>query len=214
MLAAFVAPDAPTLLSRLPVETVIGIDIPIGLPTHDSRGAEREARALLGRRRSSVFPVPLRAALGARTLAQASVAQARVHHRGKRLSVQSFAILPKIREVDALVLSNREVLQRVVEVHPEVSFCCWNHESPLADSKKTRLGRQFRAALIEAAWPGALARLTDGLRSQHRGQWAVDDLHDAFAALWSARRYAWGVHRVLPSVPEWDASGLPMRIVV
>src|ERR1700681_1356015 len=45
----------------------IAIDIPIGLPATGSRDADRLARARLGRRRSSVFPAPLRAGIEART---------------------------------------------------------------------------------------------------------------------------------------------------
>ena len=213
-LTAFVAPTASALISRLRADTIIGIDIPIGLPTLDSRGAEREARSLIGIRRSSVFQVPLRAVLHCTTHSQASAIQVEVHRRAKRLSVQSFAILPKIREVDQLIGVDRGLLSRLVEVHPEASFWCWNDMMPLADSKKTKRGRESRAALIEAEWPGVAEQIAARLRIEHRGQWMLDDLYDAFAALWSAQRYATGRHLALPAAPEWDEKAIPMRIVV
>ena len=40
----------------------LAIDIPIGIPEAGARPADREARALLGPRRNSVFPAPVRAA--------------------------------------------------------------------------------------------------------------------------------------------------------
>jgi len=74
-------------------------------------------------------------------IGQASSRQAKVHRHGKRLSVQSFAILPKIREVDARVGQDPDLLTRLIDVHPELSFCCWNDAKPLLHSKKTSLGR-------------------------------------------------------------------------
>jgi predicted RNase H-like nuclease len=40
-----------------------------------------------------------------------------------------------------------------------------------------------------------------------------DDIADAFAALWTARRIVAGVARSLPDVPLLDSAGLPMRMV-
>ena len=50
----------------------VGVDIPIGLSDGPPRLCDVEARALLGERRSSVFPAPVRAVLGARSYEQAS----------------------------------------------------------------------------------------------------------------------------------------------
>ena len=52
---------------------VIAVDIPIGLPdSAEPRAADIEARKLLGKRRSSVFPTPHRAVLEAPTYAKAN----------------------------------------------------------------------------------------------------------------------------------------------
>jgi uncharacterized protein DUF429 len=40
-----------------------------------------------------------------------------------------------------------------------------------------------------------------------------DDLYDAFAALWTAHRISRGAAVEMPTDPEYDAAGLPMRIV-
>ncbi len=50
----------------LPRQTLIGVDMPIGLPDRvetGGRAPDRAARLLVGQRRSSVFPVPSRAAV-------------------------------------------------------------------------------------------------------------------------------------------------------
>jgi predicted RNase H-like nuclease len=98
----------------------------------------------------------------------------------------------------------------VRECHPEVSFAEWAGR-PLGHGKKSRAGREERAILIDAVWPGVRARLA---ARRPRGRWALDDLHDAFAALWTARRIRDGLARTLPSVAEHDARGLAMEIVV
>jgi predicted RNase H-like nuclease len=51
---------------------VIAIDTPIGLPTNGPRQADVLARQLIGRRASSVFSTPVRAALVAATHAEAT----------------------------------------------------------------------------------------------------------------------------------------------
>ena len=104
----------------------VAVDIPIGLPGEDGRTCDREARARLKGnpgRTSSVFPAPPYCVTEARNWEEASrLARDRT---GKGLTRQSFALLPKIRDVRCAVEScnlNRSVLPWLVEVHPEVSF--------------------------------------------------------------------------------------------
>jgi predicted RNase H-like nuclease len=52
--------------------TVLGIDIPIGLPESGPRLADALARQVLGSRASSVFSTPIRAALEAEPYAEAN----------------------------------------------------------------------------------------------------------------------------------------------
>ena len=51
------------LFSRKSKPKIIAIDIPIGLPEAGAREADLEARRLLGSRRNSVFPAPIRPVL-------------------------------------------------------------------------------------------------------------------------------------------------------
>ena len=105
---------------------VVGVDVPIGLLENYEKGGracDRAARKLLGRyRASSVFPAPVRCVLMANSWANACALSRASAPQGKAISKQTFAILPKIREIDVL-LQNRPELRAVVrEVHPEVSF--------------------------------------------------------------------------------------------
>jgi predicted RNase H-like nuclease len=146
--------------------------------------------------------------LPARSWEEACQIRFRLEH--KRMSRQAWGIVGKVREVDEILLRDRRLLDRVVEVHPELTFLEWAGR-PVPFGKKTRAGRAQRGALIDSLWPGQLERCRGCLRGAH---YAVDDLHDAFAALWTSRRIAAGLARQIPLELQRDPKGLPMRIVV
>lgn len=187
---------------------VLAIDIPIGLPATGPRPTDRAARALLGPRASSVFPAPVRASLDAVSYQDASDRSFAVH--GKRLSKQTFAILPKIREVDHALRSRVRDAERVFEIHPEVSFCVLNDDRPMVHPKRTGLGFTERLALVETHFPGAFDH---SRRTHSRSVAADDDILDALAALWTARRLGARQARAIPAGEvQYDGLGLPMAI--
>jgi predicted RNase H-like nuclease len=109
------------LLNALPKAKVIAVDIPIGLPEVGARACDKHARHELAQPRgSSVFPAPLRAVLAARSWEEACTIRLRIE--GKKMSEQAWGIVPKVREVDALLHKDAELAARVFEVHPEVSL--------------------------------------------------------------------------------------------
>jgi predicted RNase H-like nuclease len=189
---------------------VLAIDIPIGLPETGKRECDVEARRCLGSPRcSSVFPAPIRSALGARSREEASrITQAA---DGRRVGAQAYAIYPKIRSLDALMPSHSDARDRICEVHPEVSFWAWNQERTIAAKKKSSEGRRERLRLLET-WLGTSA-FEDARRSHPKRDVGDDDILDAFAALWTATRIARGEAVSLPMDPPRDAMDLPMRIV-
>jgi len=191
----------------------IGIDIPIGLPAATSRKCDVAARRLLKvPRSSSVFPVPMRAALNPKFTYKAAC-DANEKQCGKRLPQQSYAILPKIREVDRLLQKDANLRKRVYEVHPEVSFYYWNEEKPMEYAKKSGFGFLERYKLVEKEFPGAVLQI----REEHpRSAVADDDILDAIAAAWTARRINFGKkkYKCIPEgVPERDEMGLPMQML-
>jgi predicted RNase H-like nuclease len=196
------------LLDSLPKAAAIGVDIPIGLPDQGPRKCDLEVREHLGSSRmSSVFSAPLRACLGARDFKEAGRIRFRIE--GKKMSLQAFGIMGKVREVDRALRSNRWLAKRVVEIHPEVSFAEWNGGHAMTYSKRIADGKSERAKLIAKKWPGAV----ESLRTELRGKkCALDDLHDAFAALWSIQRWMNETHKEFGD-GALDMKGLPMRIV-
>lgn len=207
--AVSTAPNFAHLLELFSSAVCIAIDIPIGLPDQGPRACDVEARALIKPRSSSVFPVPIRGVLRARSYAEAAE-EHRALDNGRSLSKQAFAILPQIVEVDAALRGDPELRAIVYEVHPELCFRVWAGK-PMLYPKRTKKGESDRTRLIEAVWPGALARCAGALAKV--GGWQDDDLIDAFAALWTARRIVAGTALSVPSIPEMDSSGLPMRML-
>lgn len=202
-------PDAAGLVRQEPRPDAIAIDIPIGLPASGPRACDLEARRLLGPRRSSVFSAPLRAMLEARSWEEACAIRSRIE--GKRIPKQLWGILPKIREVDALLRADLHGAGGLLrEAHPELCFRSWAGR-PLEHAKKRPAGRRERLALVSRHFG---AKAFERVREAHpRRDVADDDILDAFAALWTAERILAGSAHTLPEHPPRDACGLPMQIV-
>jgi len=198
--------DAESLF-RDDFSALTAVDIPIGLPAAEPRACDLEARRLLQRRASSVFPAPVRAALAAESYQTACDASER--RCGKRLSKQTYAILPKIRDVDAVLRHSPALKETVREVHPEVSFYFWNGEQPMEHPKHSGLGFAERLGLVEEVF----GEVTEPIRQRFpRSAVADDDILDALAALWTARRLYAGTAARL-GTGERDERGLPMQIL-
>jgi len=100
---------------------LILVDIPIGLLSSGNprRLCDTAARKAISPRGSSVFPAPARAALLEHSYTEGSEANRRAV--GKKLSKQTWNIVPKIREVDEYMRS-QDLQAKVREMHPEVAF--------------------------------------------------------------------------------------------
>ncbi|REA05004.1 DUF429 domain-containing protein [Haloferax sp. Atlit-6N] len=202
------------------------VDIPIGLPESDRRACDREARNLLGARAATVFFAPVRAVLDADSHEAASAANR--ERTGAGLSIQAWHLVPKIREVDAVLRETQRARQRVFESHPELAFAAFAGE-PLSEPKSTPEGRDRRLDALRTAFAGAgvgddgsNADGTDApkfdaerayretLARTLRRDVARDDVLDALALAAAARRPL----GTLPSDPPRDAAGLEMAIRV
>jgi predicted RNase H-like nuclease len=205
---AHILPTIDVMFQLKQKPELVLVDIPIGLPDRGSRSCDLDARRhLKPPRSSSVFPAPVRPMLAAETYIEAC--EIGVHADGRKLSRQAWNILPKIREVDKFLRNSPQSMLR--EVHPEVSFWAWNAGHAMQHAKKTAAGKREREALVTSKFGDAYRAAQSSLP---RGQYANDDLLDAFAALWSAERLAAGVALILPPNPPTDSSGLRMEIVV
>ena len=194
---------------------LILIDIPIGLKEKgpEERRCDKEARALLDRFKSSVFPVPCRQALKAESWEEAN----RINKKycgGKGLSKQSWGIADKVAEVDQFLTKTPEAKSIMRESHPEVVFWALNGGKEIQHSKKETAGLDERIALLENFIPEARQLIAEA-REKHGGSLKKDDICDAIALLVAARRCE---HNLISlpqeeAVREVDPRGLKMEIV-
>jgi predicted RNase H-like nuclease len=161
---------------------VIAVDIPIDPTGQGARRADSGARAFVGGRASSVFATPPRAALEAATFAEANEIARTI--TGKGLSQQAFGLRQKLLEVHEHAAGD----ERIVEMHPEVSFCELAG-APLGESKHTAEGLARRRALLSGVGI-ELPKAVHGVPEV--------DLLDAAVGAWTAARYGRGNARAFP----------------
>ncbi len=206
-----VAPDFAGVLEFADSASAIGVDMPIGLLDHALPGGrlcDVYARTLLHpTRMSCVFSPPVRGTLEAGSYAEALAVNRNSSGHICGFSKQCFGILPKIREIDQL-LSPR-LQETVREVHPEISFRTMNQGVTLALPKRTPGGR---AARLELLVRNGFAPLIAQLFATRVEDAEPDDILDACAACWTARRIAEGAAIRIPPEPHTDARGLRMEM--
>ena len=194
-------------LGEVPDAKAFAIDMPMGWPREQDgwrRRVDGEVRRRLGRQGSRIFSVPPEAAMK-----QASYPEALATCRAMGapgLSKQVWNLRTKILELEEFA-ARRDVA--FLEVHPEWVFrvmaatprrgktrlpSAGDPAPPgLAASKKTWIGLRSRLDLL-AAWglePGA--ELAGGSTA------LSDDVVDAVACSWTARRWVAGHARALPA---------------
>ena len=118
---------------------------------------------------------------------------------------QAFGLRVKVLEVDGF---RRAGGRAVLEVHPELSFAAMAG-APLASSKKTWAGAAARYRLLTEH---GIALPTD--LGPDPGRAGVDDVLDAAAAAWTARRVQSGDAFSLPDPPEPLPDGVSCAIWV
>lgn len=197
---------AQDLFTQTPEPILYAIDIPIGLNETGPRLCDIQARELLGNRRSSVFPAPIRPALHANNRAEADAIRRKIESRG--VSSQSFGIYHKVAEVDEFLTSSSNTA--IKEVHPELCFWAWNNQKAMSSSKKKIKGLFERHRLV-AEYFGEEA--IEMARERHLVKdVAHDDIYDAFAALWTAKRIHKKIARRIPEPVIVDKKGLSMEM--
>ncbi len=186
------------------------IDIPIGLPAivaPGGRAADKEARRFLKGKGSSVFPAPCRAAIFAEDNLEASrINRANSTTGSIAVPAVAFGLFRKLREIDALMTP--ELQNRCFEAHPELSFAVMNKGRAVLSYKKDKAGQDARRLLLQqSGFPVQNLELPAGSKN-----WSWDDVLDACACAWTARRILNGASIRLSGKPECDSRGLRMEI--
>jgi predicted RNase H-like nuclease len=202
------------LLSLPEAPAVLGVDMVIGCPdaaVPGGRACDRAARRLLGHPRgTSVFSPPAYDALRADTYDEALRRNRASGPNAPGLSKQTFHLVPKIRALAERMTPRRQ--ERVREVHPELAFYAMNDDAPVDDGKRTAAGRRARIDLLTAHGVPGVKAAVDTLPG---GPLGADDVLDAHAACWTARRIYEGIAERCPprnEQPPRNARGLRMEI--
>jgi predicted RNase H-like nuclease len=200
-------PRFAPILEQHPDAAAIAVDMPMGLYESGrarARPCDQVARQRLGKRACCVFLPPTRAMLCAESYAPL---------RALGLSVQAYHLIPRIRELDALLTPDLQV--RVWESHPELSFLAMTG-APIPHPKRTVEGQAARIDTLRRAFGDtgdAFANALAAFRKQVAPKDAgTDDFLDACALAWSALRHIRGESALCIGDPAHDARGLLMAI--
>ena len=188
---------------------LIIIDMPLGLPEsiNDIR-PEIEARKILGKKASSIFNCPCRQAVYKDSYKEANEMNKNV--LGKGLSQQSYAICPKIREIDMFLKDNEEYKDKLIESHPEICFSKLNG-TPIFENKKTPEGIKKRISVLSKYYKGIEAIVYGSEISKKDAQ--IDDILDAICLAVVAKIGQKDKLKAIPSIPQKDNCGLLMQMV-
>ena len=209
-----VFPHISDLWKQFKGAQLILIDIPIGLRDNNfnERHCDKEARALLiPKRKPSVFISPCRAAVYATDYIEAK--RINKEKTGRSLSVQTLAIIPKIKQVDQFLTSNSDTRSIIRETHPELCFLVLNNRKSTFFSKKDKKGIHERKRILTSVYPQASEIIDYSLRKFTRKSVAEDDILDALVAAVTASRKESGL-QTIPENAEIDSNALPMEILI
>jgi predicted RNase H-like nuclease len=191
----------------------VGVDIPIGHVGGRHRKADVETRAFVRPLGSTVFPGPPAEVLGVASYAEANEVLTAMGL--PKMSKQAWMLVPRIVEATELA----RVDERLHEVHPEASFREMKIQLALAEAPGADVG-SIRITRSKKTWNGLLERRA--LLAHHgvvlpEGDPALDgvvadDVVDAAAAAWTARRIALRTARSMPEVPEASPDGRAVAV--
>lgn len=166
---------------------MVAVDIPLGLmkvAVPGGRPCDIAARAFLKGRTSSVFSPPAFPTLVATTYDEACAINETSGPFAKKISRQSFELLPKLRDAEHAAATSIWLRERIIEIHPEVSFGKIAGR-PLMTRKRQADGKEERRELLGRE---GFMSLEDFERDARALGAATDDALDACAAAWTAHR--------------------------
>jgi predicted RNase H-like nuclease len=198
--------EIETLISNTGAQRYL-IDMPMGLPEKQIRDLESIARAHLPGRASSVFSVPTRSAVYAKSYQAACDMNAR--QQGKKISIQAWNICPKIQSIDQLLRDQPQLTDLLYESHPEICFSRLNGK-PLVHTKKSAEGIQERLGILGGRNRAMPALFEQALQKYPRKLLARDDVLDAMVLMLTAA----GRCLQLRGALRQDEYGIPIRMLV
>lgn len=185
-------------------------DMVIGLPgSRVHIRPDAEARKLLKGRASTIFSSPSRQAVYAGSKEKQTVENQKA--LGMKLSAQTIAIIPKMRELDEFLHSHPQYMNVIKESHPEVCFARLN--GAVVMSKKAQYdGMEERVQILRKYLP----QVDNGFVTAQAKKWKcnADDIIDVLCLAVTANLCSQGKGEVIPEKPMEDDTGLLMQMAV
>lgn len=191
--------------------TLIFVDIPIGLgDIKVKRTIDIELRKLLSKsRKSSVFTPPIMEVLDVENYKIGNEISKKIS--GKGISIQSWNISKKIKEVNDFKLSKESSEMNLFESHPELCFKSLN-KNPLMHSKKTHEGVLERLAIINKYILLSPNKVDDFYRKFKSNMLKKDDIVDAAVLALSAKLWNKNGKCKITQEISRDSNGIPFQI--
>jgi Uncharacterized conserved protein len=191
-------------------ESII-IDIPIGLPesTKDIR-PEREARKHLKGKASSIFNVPCRQTVYLKDYKDANYKNKEILEKG--LTIQSYGICEKIKEVDEFLNNNPKWKNKLKEGHPEICFSKLNDGKPVLEKKLTKEGQERRLEILRKYYKKSdlvINKYLEEVSSRKK----IDDVIDALVLAITGVLGLKNGFETIPEEPSMDQRGIKMQMI-
>tara|TARA_B100001093_G_scaffold518874_1_gene605351 strand:- start:2568 stop:3275 length:708 start_codon:yes stop_codon:yes gene_type:complete len=204
--------DIENIIQFLNAESRIFIDIPIGLSSKSiQRKIDQKLRDKLPKgKKSSVFNAPCRQAVRANNYIQAKEINKKILQ--KSISIQSWNISNKIKEVDEFLIKNKNKYFSIHESHPEFCFINLNDGMPLKNNKKTKGGIDERISILNKFIKNTEDILEKNYHQFKDEKIKRDDILDAISLALSVKKWSNNGKRKITQYPECDEKGLPFEI--
>lgn len=185
------------------------IDMVIGLQEkREDIRPDSDARKIISKRASTIFPAPCRQAVYADMVAEKYDLNLQI--LGKKFTPLTLGIMPKIREVDEF-FDNYPIYKNVLkESHPEVCFSRLLGET-IMTKKNTVEGIEERINLLSRFIPIDRAYL---IAKEKEFKCSQDDLLDAICLAVTGVLVQGGNCERVPEKPMKDSKGLLMQMVI
>jgi predicted RNase H-like nuclease len=201
-----------TLFENIGINNLTLIDMPVGLSSKNfERFIDFKLRTYLPKnKKSSVFTAPCREAVLSNDYNSAKKANQIITNRS--ISIQSWNISKKIKELDRFLISQKKNKLTIKESHPEFCFVNLNNNNPLIHSKKTNEGYNERLSILIRNSEGIEIVVKKSIEKFKKEKVKKDDILDSIVLALTSKYWQKNGSRTITQNPEKDEMGIPFEI--
>ena len=201
-----------TLFENIGINNLTLIDMPVGLSSKNfERFIDFKLRTYLPKnKKSSVFTAPCREAVLSNDYNSAKKANQIITNRS--ISIQSWNISKKIKELDRFLISQKKNKLSIKESHPEFCFVNLNNNNPLIHSKKTNEGYNERLSILIRNSEGIEMVVKKSIEKFKKEKVKKDDILDSIVLALTSKYWQKNGSRTITQNPEKDEMGIPFEI--